>query len=155
MTNFNIEMILYKILLTIKNQRCFFLIKIFNDNMKYLLNVEIINDYINETIIIINNGRDSKCVRYELFKENILYIIRNYLDNNNMPLYLEFIENRKENLTNFYFKIYDDKIDIIINDKITQFTKNEHNIKQLYKIINFIDDPMTYVNYDDKIYNFI
>lgn len=155
MTNFNIEMILYKILLTIKNQRCFFLIKIFNDNMKYLLNVEIINDYINETIIIINNGRDSKCVRYELFKENILYIIRNYLDNNNMPLYLEFLENRKENLTNFYFKIYDDKIDIIINDKITQFTKNEHNIKQLYKMINFIDDPMTYVNYDDKIYNFI
>ena len=123
--------------------------------MKYLLNVEIINDYINETIIIINNGRDSKCVRYELFKENILYIIRNYLDNNNMPLYLEFLENRKENLTNFYFKIYDDKIDIIINDKITQFTKNEHNIKQLYKMINFIDDPMTYVNYDDKIYNFI
>jgi hypothetical protein len=150
MENFNIEIILYKILLTRKNQRCFFLIKIFSENFNYLVNMELINDYINDTTLILSNGRDVKYVKYELFKENILSIIKNYLDNNNELIYLELIENKRENLTNLYFKIYDNKIDIIINDKHLQFNKNEHNIKQLYKIINFIDDPMTYVNYNVK-----
>jgi len=152
MKNFNIEIILYKILLTRKNQRCFFLIKIFNENLNlnYLVNMELINDYINDTTLILSNGRDVKYVKYELFKENILSIIRNYLDNNKELIYLELIENKRENLTNLYFKIYDNKIDIIINDKHLQFNKNEHNIEQLYKIINFIDDPMTYVNYNVK-----
>jgi hypothetical protein len=112
--------------------------------------MELINDYINDTTLILSNGRDVKYVKYELFKENILSIIKNYLDNNNELIYLELIENKRENLTNLYFKIYDNKIDIIINDKHLQFNKNEHNIKQLYKIINFIDDPMTYVNYNVK-----